>query len=140
MSSFTKNLSIEPISKKLWRVNKAFEYHVGSENSGEVIQVPEGYETDGISIPRFCWVIVGHPLSGEAVQASVIHDFLYQYGLYDQKRSDEIFLEALIVLKVSVWKRQIMFQALRMFGFVAWNNARKNDKKDIEMAARTPNP
>ncbi len=139
MSSFTKNLSIEPISKDIWRVNKAFEYHVGYENSTQRIKIPAGYLTDGISIPRFCWVIVGHPLSGEAVQASVIHDFLYQYGLYDQKRSDDIFLEALIVLKVPVWKRQVMFRALRFFGWIAWNQARKNDKKNIEMAERTPN-
>ena len=41
---------------------------------GNVWKVPAGAETNGASIPRFLWSIVGAPLSGNYVKSAVIHD------------------------------------------------------------------
>ncbi len=122
MSNFTKGLSIAQLesNKKLWVVNKAFDYHVGSEESKEVISIPVGYVTDGASIPRFLWSIVGHPLA-EYAQSAVVHDIIYGDKRYTRKKCDQIFLEAMKVQGVSLWKRRIIYRALRMFGWVSWN-------------------
>jgi len=121
VSSFTKNLHIAQLKNKdLWRVDKRFEYHIGSEKSEEVVSVPEGFITDGASIPRAFWVLIGHPFA-EYAQAAVIHDYMYNKRLYWRKRCDKIFLEAMAVLKVSWWKRHTMYRAVRLFGWVPWN-------------------
>lgn len=119
MSSFTQNLSITKLKKKLWRVNRAFKYHVGSKESKEIVAVPKGYITDGASIPRFLWGIVGHPF-GRYAQAAVVHDLCYEKNLYSRKRSDEIFLEAMQVLGVPWLTRRIIFRAVRMFGWISY--------------------
>lgn len=115
MSSFTKGLSIDQLeyNKKLWIVNKAFEYHVGSEDSHEIIYVPEGFITDGASIPRFLWPIVGHPL-GEYAQSAVLHDFILKDEIYPRKKCDRVFLESLKVLGVNPIKRRIMYWGVRL--------------------------
>ena len=121
MSSFTKNLSITQMEdKQIWRVNKAFKYHIGSEDSEETINIPEGFMTDGASIPKAFWSIIGHPFAKYA-QAAVIHDYMYNQKLFWRKKCDKIFLEAMGVLKVPWWKRQAMYRAVRMFGWIPWN-------------------
>lgn len=120
MSSFTKPLVVEKLSNGKWKTARGFTYYVGDEGSDDKIKVPKGFETDFASVPRIFWVIL--PPDGKYSQAAVLHDFLYSKRLRPQKECDNIFLEAMEVLGVSWWKRKIMYRALRMFGFVAYNN------------------
>ena len=114
MSSFTKDLSITQLKdKQLWRVDKAFEYHVGKEDSHEIVYVPEGYVSDGASIPRWLWTVVGHPF-GEYAQAAVLHDMLCEDEIYARKKCDRVFLESLKVLKVNIIKRRLMYWGVRL--------------------------
>ena len=39
------------------------------------VTVPIGFQTDGASIPALLWPIVGHPLSGSILKASILHDY-----------------------------------------------------------------
>jgi len=117
LSSFTKDLSITQLKdKQLWRVDKAFEYHVGKEDSHEIVYVPEGYVSDGASIPRWLWTVVGHPF-GEYAQAAVLHDMLCEDEIYKRKKCDLVFLESLKVLKVNIIKRRLMYWGVRAGGF-----------------------
>ena len=120
MSQFTEDLIMRWLpEQRKFKVFIAFDYHVGSEHSDEIIHVVEGYITDLASIPRIVrWLI---PKMGRHAQAAVVHDNCYQYHLYSQKRSDEIFLECMEVLKVPLWKRRLMYRAVRMFGGIAYN-------------------
>ena len=128
MSSFTTPLVVSPLPDgRLWLLWEPFEYRVGSEDSEEAIQVPEGFVTDFASVPRAFWVVV--PPYGKYGKAAVIHDFLYCVQTYTRKRSDEIFLEAMGVLNVPGWKRQAMYRAVRWFGESAW---RKQTPQDVE--------
>lgn len=99
------------------------QYHVGSETSQDVIIVPAGFVTDFASIPPACWSLIGPPL-GRHARAAIIHDYLYDTGgyggRYTRARSDEIFLEAMAVLKVSWLKRSLMFRAVRIGGASGW--------------------
>ncbi len=116
MSQFTEDLIMVwlPALKK-FRVYVNFDYHVGSEDSDEIISIPEDYLTDLASIPPPArWLI---PKLGKHAQAAVVHDFLYQHHTYPRKKCDEIFSEAMTVLNVPLWKRRIMYRAVRMFGW-----------------------
>ncbi len=118
MSSFTKPLTVTKISSRRWRVARSFKYYVGYEKSKEVISIPAGFETDFASVPRLFWSII--PPDGRHTQAAVLHDYLYHKHIYSRKKSDKIFLEAMKVLRVSWWRRHVMYRAVRMFGGKAW--------------------
>ena len=130
MSQFTEDLIIKWIPEvKKFRVYLSFDYHVGSEDSDEVITIPEGFITDLASIPFGArWLI---PKLGRHAQSAVLHDFLYNKRgkmankTYSRKECDQIFLEAMGVLKVPFWKRKIMYRAVRLGGFIPWSKKEK---------------
>lgn len=128
MSSFTKPLDIRKLEKGKFLLLETFEYHVGSEESSEVIVVEKGSISDGATIPRFLWSIIGHPMDDYA-QAAFVHDKLYTEKFYSRKRCDQIFLEGMAVLKVVLWKRRIMYRALRIFGWWAWGRKKNGNKR-----------
>jgi hypothetical protein len=112
MSSFTDPLTVTKIGARTWRVERAFTYFIGTENSDNFIVVPNGFETDFASVPRFFWRIL--PPDGEYTQAAVLHDFMITHG-WLKSTSDFVFYEAMGVLQVPSWKRSVMFFAVRMF-------------------------
>lgn len=140
MSSFTTPLRVEVLDDQragrvTARLLEAFEYHVGAEGSGEVIRVPAGYVTDFASVPRLFWRL--EPPLGPAGKAAVVHDWLYSSGgmccgrtvrangkpryiNYTRAQADGIFREAMGVLKVPAWKRQLMWAAVRVGGGSGW--------------------
>ena len=125
MSSFTRLPPLEaiPPAYVLYKTTIDFEYHVGSEDSGEVITIEEGFITDGASIPKFAWSVIGGPM-GKYAAAAVVHDYLYKVQSYTRKKADLIFYEAMQVLKVPFWKRWLMHKAVRVAGWRPWNRYR----------------
>lgn len=119
MSSFTEDLITKFVpSTKMFKVHLAFAYHIGSEDSDEIVFVPEGFMTDLASIPPVArWLI---PKIGKHAQAAVLHDYMYNKKLFKRKKCDYIFKEAMGVLKVPEWKRNIMYSAVRTFGWIPW--------------------
>jgi hypothetical protein len=64
---------VEPVTEHAWRQQTALAWQ-GSD--GTVWNgVPVGGLTDGASIPRWCWSIIGlHPLSPSMLPMTTIHD------------------------------------------------------------------
>lgn len=114
MSSFTKPLTVTKRDDGTWKVAESFRYYVGREGSKDYVDVPEGFVTDFASVPRPLWSIF--PPDGKYSQAAVLHDYCYCHHTYNRKKCDQVFLEAMEVLKVSWWKRRLMYRAVRMFG------------------------
>ena len=138
MSQFTDPIQIrqDTTDPRYWITTAVHRYHVGSEDSAEVITVPEGRRTDLQSIPRFSWSIVGHPLDAYAA-SGLFHDEIYRYPengvLPDEngkvkprgrRRCDQIYLEMNIVLKCPWWKRTLKYSAVRIGGGGAWKRYR----------------
>ena len=99
-----------------------FSYHIGTYPSREIITEPAGFYTDGISVrASMSWVIKRW---GQGLAAGILHDFLYIHKVYNRKRSDRIFLEALKVLGISRWRRWTCYVCLRAFGGFAWRMKR----------------
>lgn len=128
MSQFTSKLIVEPLGNRKWRLEKSFEYHVGSYPSEEVIIVPSGFITDFASIPRIFWPIID-PV-GNYGKAAVIHDYCYATACYDKKRSDEIFLEGMIILNVAEWKRDFLYYGVHIIGWWGWYKHRRREIKN----------
>lgn len=64
------NYKKEPF--KQWYVAKQIEYTL---SNGDKIVIPEGFETDLASVPRFLWSVF--PPFGNFILASLVHDYLY---------------------------------------------------------------
>lgn len=91
-----------------------FEFHVGAYPSSEVIRVPAGYVTDFASIPAFARPLFSpYDLSAKA---AVVHDYLLDHPElgYSRRQADYVFKEGLEVLGVALWKRTLMFAAVRL--------------------------
>jgi len=59
MSLFTSPLLVSPLSDgRTWVLMRVFGYDVGTEGSGDNIDVSIGFQTDFASIPRPFWVIL----------------------------------------------------------------------------------
>ncbi len=120
MAKFTDPLIVEHLDGRNWMVVEDFEYHVGSKDSKEVIEVEDGFITDFASIPRVFWIFLGSPAGGQYGKSAVIHDWLYRKGIGTRKRADEIFLEGMEVLNVNKVRRTLMFWGVRLFGWSSW--------------------
>lgn len=112
---FLTDLSIELLPKKrgIWRVVRPLRY---VDNQGRTWTVPAGEETDGASIPRFFWRILGHPLSWEFADCAVLHDYFYRSQIVCREEADQLFDQAMKSRGVPSWQRLILWSAVRMFG------------------------
>ena len=99
-----------------WEIYENLTYQ--DDKLGIKVTVPKGQTTDFASIPRIFWPIL--PPVGRYSRATVVHDYLYRYGLFTRKDCDLIFLHAMEELNVAKWKRTIMFWAVRLFGKSAY--------------------
>ena len=115
---FDQNAS-EILGKTYYRVIPGFRYYIGHEDSDKYVDVPTGFLTDGASVPFFLqWLI---PPLGEYSHATTLHDFLCErYEItqvingvptqvkIDRAEVDRILYEAMRVLEVDAWKRNVI--------------------------------
>ena len=113
------------IGKGRWELSAPFEYHA---RKSFVIVVPEKFVTDGASIPKFAFSLVGGRWTGKYVRGAVIHDYLYYSQFILRKTADKIFLEAMKYSGVNFVKRRIMYLAVRLAGWIPWNEQRRKKK------------
>lgn len=68
---------------------------------GDTLTAPVGFVTDGASIPRALWTIVGGPWDGKYRGAAVVHDVGCDTRQLTWQATDELFYDAMIDLGVS---------------------------------------
>ena len=147
MSRFTQDQ--EPLGRfvgdEAYQLAEDLSYALGTENSGRLLIVPNGFQTDFASIPVFFQRILRK--LDKHRRAAILHDWLYSYcgkvkvvlmgkqtlvevqENFTRKQCDLIFLDAMEVLEVPTWKRQAMYWAVRSGGWVAWNGHTKRIAK-----------
>lgn len=132
MSSFTTPLRYEVMDDGLhWKILEEFDYERGKLGSGDIIRVPAGFVTDGASVPRIFWNIF--PPVGKYGKAAVLHDFLYWEQAYTRLEADNLLLEAMDALGVDWLTQLLIFRGVRLGGWVAWNqHKRENAARVVE--------
>ena len=107
--------------RPVWRLDAPLKYasiiHWGNRPIG-VITVPAGFDTDLASVPRLpaAWLIAG----GTANAAAVVHDWLYRRGKFDRATCDAVFAEAMAASGISLWRRALMWAAVRLGGWTGY--------------------
>lgn len=78
--------------------------------------IPAGFQTDGASIPRFAWRVIGHPFESEYIEVFVEHDYDYQTGRISRAAADNKMLDGLEAKGCGWLKRYTIYWAVRLFG------------------------
>ena len=121
-----------------WVVDEDWTYSI----DGEEYIIPEGFQFDGASIPKFLHTWLS-PV-GVLLMGGLVHDYAYKYetllksdkkntmGTITQKKADEIFRDINIDNNGFYFLNYLAYWALRVGGFMAWNGHRKvNAKIDV---------
>ena len=114
-----------PGEEEIWEVVRGFYF---ADREGHKHSVPSGTISDGASIPRAFWVLVGHPRDTDIGQAAAVHDVMYREGKYPRGHADDVFDQGMKVLGATWIKRKLVHSALSAFGWVSWNKYREKEK------------
>jgi hypothetical protein len=126
VSAFADPLAVEILDAErdgrvTARLLRGFGYRA---SGGAEIAVPAGFVTDFASVPWGFWNL--EPPLGDAGKAAVVHDYLYATkgldGRYSRAQADAIFRQALGALGVPLWKRALLWAAVRIGGAGGWGS------------------
>jgi hypothetical protein len=86
--------------------------------------VPAGFVSDGASIPRALWSIIGSPLTGKYRNAAIIHDYFCRNHNFDYSSEEihEVFYRAMIASGVSNTQAGIMYYSVLYYWYITKNN------------------
>ena len=93
-----------------------------------LVVVPENFHSDGASMPRLFWRLIGHPFDMQYLREAILHDWLYRTQPCSRALADRIFC-GLLTRKISRWRRELIYLGLRLGGWIAWRNNRKEAQK-----------
>ena len=82
-------------------------------NNGERFVIPEGFNTDGATVPRIFWPIF--PPMWKYSKAAVLHDYLIVSGLKTFPEANELFKEAMESLDVNGFQIYCMYKAVCIY-------------------------
>lgn len=94
-------------------------------------QAKSGLKTDGASIPRVFWPIVGQPVGDQYLKAAVIHDYYCSKHYREWQRVHRVFYDGMLTGGVSRLRACLMY-------FAVWRFGPRWDVKDI--LSCTPSP
>lgn len=117
MARFSGPLITEKLTDDLWKVVEPFTFF---PDGFICVMVPKNLVSDFASIPEIFWNLL--PKDGTYDQSAVVHDYCYTLKDRPRKECDQIFLQGMKTLGVGWWTRGTMYNALRLFGWIAWNN------------------
>lgn len=83
------------------------------EKAKQVI-IPRGFVTDGASIPRAFWSIIGSPYLPEFITGAIVHDWMCEQNWEVNEMSD-LFLALLIDSNVDSRKAEIMRASVYLY-------------------------
>jgi hypothetical protein len=84
--------------------------------------IPRGFVTDGASVPRFFWRILGSPMEPRTCAAAIRHDYAYQTGALSRREADDCFYCDLRASGVRVPRAYLYWLGVRLFGWLHYHN------------------
>ena len=104
-------------SKPFYLLKRVF-VKIEREKHVQWLEIPQGFNSDGCSVPKLFRFLFGCPHTPEYVPASIIHDYLVENPHlvdYDRRRASLIFFHALINEGVCPVKAALMFLGVEIW-------------------------
>jgi hypothetical protein len=133
MQQFNGDVVLEELDKGFWKLKDDFSY----ENDYIKATVKAGFTTDGASIPKAFWSIVGNPLENDLLNPAIIHDGLYTLMQLKRLECDKMLKEMLLFNGVSKIKAFFIYYAVRLFGGSHWKKYTTDKIKYVEIKDKT---
>lgn len=111
------------ILQRYWKIGGGISFYYGDESYGVCCNVPNGYIYSGPVIPSFLINILKIEPNDPIFKAGIIHEYLRLKCklnvngfrcLVNQQAADSIFLEAMKVANVPLWKRLLVYSFARI--------------------------
>lgn len=109
-----RKVSGECSGRQIWALSHPLEFRLAVNGGSLWVCVPAGFITDFASVPRGLWNLF--PPTGPWCEAAVLHDYLYGSRECSRFLADALFREAMAKLQVPLWRRVVMYYAVRLFG------------------------
>lgn len=90
--------------------------------------VPAGFVTDGASIPRLFWRVLGHPLDPLTIGPSINHDHAYRTGCIPRDAADARFRAQLLANGVGTAKSSLFYFGVRALGWMFYRRRRASSQ------------
>lgn len=88
---------------------------------GKWYTIPEGFASDGMSVPKFFYRVLSPAIDPVTLEPSVIHDYLYSHTeICTRQEADEWYRDHLIEDGFAEWKAYTVYYGLRLFGSSHW--------------------
>ena len=87
---------------------------------GRAVFVRRDFGTDGTSIPRWAWTLIGSPLGKALLRHALAHDALYAAELMSRKECDLFLFDSMALAGVPLVKRNAIYAAVRIGGAAVW--------------------
>ena len=87
-----------------------------------------GFLTDGGTIPRFAWPLVGHPF-GRWLPAFLVHDYDWSFRTVSFEETNRTLAEALDTLGCPALTRRLIVGAVAHFGGGIWRRGRAHNNE-----------
>ena len=99
-----------------------------------VVHVMPGFRTDGASIPRLFWRVLGSPYEPDIFAAAIGHDAMYRGEIVPRRDADAAFLALMAANGVPRMRRLAIWLGVRLFGWITtW---RKHTPQSIAESRR----
>ena len=87
-----------------------------SDKLNTVLVINKGFITDFASVPRL--PIIFALFGDTSKEAATVHDYLRRTLICSRETADAVFLEASKATRVPGWRRNLMWAAVRVFGWI----------------------
>ena len=87
------------------------------------ILIPAGTCSDGASIPRLLWRVIGHPFDSRWIGASINHDWRYSQGRLPREECDRLLRDEMRQTGSGKIRSQAFYSAVRAFGASHYNKS-----------------
>ena len=126
---------LEPLPHQDGQWQLAYDYEIDLPYSLGRLIIKAGYTTDGASIPKPVWVIIGHPFNPDYILAAIVHDALYSAELVSREVADDVFKWFLDRMGVNEIVAQTMYLAVKEFGWSVWGKHTVESIKESRLYA-----
>jgi hypothetical protein len=129
MKQFNGDVILEEMKNGFWKLQDDFSYI----NESIQVEVKSGFTTDGASIPKMLWSIIGNPLENDLLKPAIIHDGLYTLMQLPRATCDKLLKEMLLLNGASKAKAFLIYYAVSFFGGSHWKKDTKNMVKFVQV-------
>ena len=94
--------------------------------------IPAGFESDGVSVPRFFWRFISPPIDPRTIRAGVTHDWIYRNRPpgWTRAEADLLFLCFLIEDGLPILASLKAYLGVRIGGGPAWQPPKPHRKTE----------